>query len=326
MITSTNVPPLELVQNSMVGYGIQILSVTSQGNTTAFGPFTGTGSTIGFNDGLILTTGTALWGNGPVGPNNSPSAGIDNGTGGYGLLSNIVTPTSTFNATVFEINFIPAGDSIFFTFVFGSEEYKEYVGSEYNDVFGFFLTGPDPLGPAYADKNIALIPGSSTPVTINNVNHLTNSQYYVDNENPSPGTYTQYDGYTIPIIVRAAVIPDSTYTLKIAIADVGDARYDSGVLIKLHSFTSGEYIGIETQKTNSFRVYPNPANDFVVIRSNNNDLIETVTITDLTGKIIRSEIFATNEGKINIEDLNSGLYILTISSKSGTNSQKLVVQ
>jgi hypothetical protein len=143
--------PTQLIQNVLLGSGVQLISVTSQGAPGAYGTFNGTSSNIGIANGVILTTGSISGPDGPIGPNNAPNAGIDNGSGGYGLLSNIVSPTQTFNATVFEFTFIPQGDSINFKYVFGSEEYKEYVGSEFNDVFGFFLTGPNPFGPAYND-------------------------------------------------------------------------------------------------------------------------------------------------------------------------------
>jgi hypothetical protein len=239
LFTSGGQTPTQLVQNTLLGSGVQLISVSSQGASVAYGTFNGSSSNIGISSGVILTTGTISGNaNGPIGPNNAPNAGIDNGSGGYGLLNAIVSPTATFNATVIEFTFVPQGDSINFKYVFGSEEYKEYVGSEFNDVFGFFLSGPNPFGPAYVDKNIALVPGSSTPVAINNVNHLTNSGYYVDNEDPSPGATVQYDGFTKPLIAMAAVIPCSMYTIKIAIADVGDPIYDSGVFLEAHSFSS----------------------------------------------------------------------------------------
>ncbi len=237
--TTGGYTPFQLVQDVLLGNGVELISVSSQGANMAFGTFDGSSSNIGISEGVILTTGTISGNlNGPIGPNNASNAGLDNGSGGYGLLSNIVFPTSTFNATVLEFTFIPQGDSINFKYVFGSEEYKEYVGSDFNDVFGFFLSGPNPSGPAYVDRNIALVPGSSTPVAINNVNHITNTGYYFDNESPSPGGTVQYDGFTRPLIAMAAVIPCSTYTIKIAIADVGDPIYDSGVFLEARSFSS----------------------------------------------------------------------------------------
>lgn len=242
----------QLVQNTLLGGGVQLISVTFQGSNNAIGTFNGSSSNIGISSGVIMTTGSISGPDGPVGPNNMPSAGIDNGTSGYGLLDNIVAPTGTFNATVIEFRFIPQGDSINFKYVFASEEYKEYVGSQFNDVFGFFLTGPNPFGPAYNNRNIALIPGTSTPVAINNVNHLTNSSYYVDNEIPM-GTTVQYDGFTKPLIAMAAVVPCEEYVIRLAIGDVGDGIYDSGVFFEENSFSSNG-MDISSSVTGSFSV------------------------------------------------------------------------
>jgi hypothetical protein len=145
--TSGGQTATQLVQNTLLGSGVQLISVTSQGSAGAIGTFNGASSNIGISSGVILTTGTISGNtNGPIGPNNSPSAGLDNGSGGDDPLLGPLIPNNpgTYNATEITFTFIPQGDSINFKYVFGSEEYKEYVGSDFNDVFGFFLTGPNP--------------------------------------------------------------------------------------------------------------------------------------------------------------------------------------
>ncbi len=236
--TSGGLTATQLVQNVLLGGGVQIISVTSQGMPTAMGTFNGSSSNIGLSSGVIMTTGSISGPDGPVGPNSMPNAGIDNGTGGYGLLDAISAPEQTFNATVIEFTFIPQGDSINFRYVFASEEYKEYVNSQFNDIFGFFLTGPKPGGGNYTNQNIAIVPGTpGTAVAINSINHITNTAYYVDNDPPS-GATVQYDGFTRPLTAQASVIPCSTYTIRLAIADVSDGIYDSGVFLEEKSFSS----------------------------------------------------------------------------------------
>lgn len=251
--TSGGQTAFQLVQNTLLGSGVQLVSVNFQGSTNAIGTFNGASSNIGISSGVIMTTGLISGPDGPVGPNNIPNAGVDNGTGGFILLENILdndpNTTQTYNATVITFTFIPKGDSINFKYVFASEEYKEYVGTEFNDVFGFFLSGPNPLGGNYVNTNLALVPGSPTPVAINNVNHLSNTAFYVDNE--SPGLTVQYDGFTTPLIAMAAVIPCSTYTITLAIADVSDGIYDSGVFLEAKSFAS-EGLDVNSTISGSF--------------------------------------------------------------------------
>ena len=145
-----------------------------------------------------------------------------------------------------EFDFIPDADTVKFRYVFGSDEYPEFVCSSYNDVFGFFISGPRPGGGNYLQKNIALVPSTTLPVAINTVNpgvsaggnctSLAYSAYYVDNDS---GLTIQYDGFTKVFTALAPVICNNKYHIKLAIADVGDEAYDSGVFLEARSLNGG---------------------------------------------------------------------------------------
>lgn len=228
---NTTMTPQQLVQNVLVGGGVSISNITYTGHATAIGEFANGGTTnIGLGRGVILASGNIT---NCVGPNNSSGAGTSLGTPGDPTLTAVANQT-TYDAAVLEFDFVPLSDTIRFRYVFGSEEYPEYVNS-FNDVFGFFISGPNPLGGTYSNHNIALIPGTATPVSINNVNHLLNTQYYVNNAN---GLTIQYDGFTTVLTAWARVVPCSTYHIKIAIADAGDGVLDSGVFLEENSFST----------------------------------------------------------------------------------------
>jgi Secretion system C-terminal sorting domain len=323
LISSGGTPALQLVQEVMTGYGIQIQSVTAFGSVNAYGNFNGSNSNIGFDGGVVLTTGEVTGPNGPEGPNDWPSAGIDNGTGGYTLLDNIVSPDVSFNATVFEISFIPTGDSIFLKYVFGSEEYLEYVGSPFKDLVAMFLSGPNPNGGNYTDVNIALTPFTQLPVSINNVNNAVLSLYYVSNES-TVGSTVEYDGFTLPFIARAGVSHDSLYTLKIAVGDVSDGGYDSGVFIEAYSFTSGNYLGAEETTADDFVLYPNPANNYIQIQSPANLPIESYMIMDAMGRIVMTRQASSSGFTIDISSLDAGIYIITMKTDKGLTTKKII--
>lgn len=189
--------------------------------------------------GTIFNTSSGAERLGPHGPNDRTNAGVNNNQPGYGLLTSIVGNT-TFNATVLSFDFVPYAGIVEFRYVFASEEYPEYVGSDFNDVFGFFISGPG-IG---SNVNIARIPGSNVPVTINNVNAGLNSSYFVNNgtgvnaPQNSSGFYIQYDGFTTVLTASANVICGETYRIVLAIADVGDGIYDSGIFLEANSFSS----------------------------------------------------------------------------------------
>lgn len=251
LTTSTAQTPGQLVSNVLVGNGVAVSNIQYTGSNTAIGSFNGAGTNIGLNSGIVMTTGTVTnTPAGPHGPNDDAGAGTDNGVAGNALLNNVAGNT-TYNAAILEFDFVPQADSVQFRYVFASEEYPEFVCSEYNDVFAFFISGPNPGGGNYANQNIALIPGTTVPIAINNVNGgavgssgdasncgafgLSNSAYYVNNAN---GNTIQYDGFTVPIQASAKVVCGATYHLVIAIADVGDGVWDSGIFLEANSLTS----------------------------------------------------------------------------------------
>lgn len=260
--TNSNVSPTTLVQNVLLGGGVVASNISYSGNSNAIGSFNGSSCNIGLGAGVIITTGTvknqtSLLGKqqGPFGPNNLPDAGYDNLHGGNSLLESIVN-ADTYNAAVLEFDFTATGTEVSFRYVFGSEEYPEYVNQGYNDVFGFFISGPNPLGGNYNNTNIARVPGSNSVVSIDNVNSSTNSAYYVNNGdgNTSPQNssayYVQYDGFTVPLTAHANLVCGATYHIKIAIADVGDPIFDSGVFLEEQSFVSHDAVEVTTQTNN----------------------------------------------------------------------------
>ncbi len=225
----------ELAQ-SLVGGGVTVSNVNLTCPNNAFGRFIGVGTGLGIDSGLILTSGTIF---DAPGPNGDSGAGIDNAGPGDALL-NALSSAPTFNACILEFDVVPLSDTLAFNYVFGSEEYLEFVFAGYNDIFAFGISGPGITG----IENMALIPGTMTPVSIDNVNDVSFPEYYVDNGDGFTAPYSvdpfyiQYDGYTTVLQAKRAVIPCNTYTLRLAIADAGDEILDSGVFIEAGSLTS----------------------------------------------------------------------------------------
>ena len=243
-----------LVQNTLLGPGVTVSNINYSGATAAIGRFTANGTNLGINSGVVLTTGTiANNGSGPQGPNNSSNSGVDNNYPGFGALTTQAGAT-TFNAAILEFDFVPYSDTVRFKYVFGSEEYPEYVCSQFNDAFAFFISGPGIPG---GTQNMAKLPSGAT-VTINNVNGgnpggtgsgvgacgASNPAYYVNNGNGSQApyngsnSYIQYDGFTKVLEAVSKVQCGQTYHLIIAIADAGDGIFDSGIFLEANSLTS----------------------------------------------------------------------------------------
>lgn len=233
----------ELVQ-ALVGPNVMIANSTLVSSAVSAGTFTGGSGVVGFDSGVVLSSGDITF---IQGPNLSDSATGNNGLPGDSDLNALIPGYSTYDATILEFDFLCGELSSFtFQYVFTSEEYNEYVNSSYNDVFAFFLDGTD------ISNNIAVVPSfcshSGLPVAINNVNCGNpfsgtgpNCDCYLNNDlDDGGGTIdTEMDGQTLVFYATATVDPDVWHHIKIAIADAGDSVLDSNVLIKGESFDCG---------------------------------------------------------------------------------------
>lgn len=321
--------PTQLVQNVLLGGGISVSNVTFTGGAEMRGTFEGN-SNLGIDTGLVLATGDIAV---AIGPNSFTSHSDGGGVAGDSQLDALIGSTTN-DAAVLEFDFVPSSDTIRFFYVFGSEEYPEYVCSDFNDVFAFFLSGPNPLGGNYVNENLAKIPGTNIPVAINSINpgvagssgtpggctSLAYSSLYNDN---TGGTTIQYDGFTDVLEASANVIACSTYHIKIAIADVTDGSYDSGVFLKAKSFSSPA-VGITAvgssfdstmvegcgYATYTFTRGGDLSNPFTINYLIEGDAINGIDYTDLAGNPIPSSVtFAAGQNSVdlNIDPVNDAL-------------------
>lgn len=285
LITNPGVAPGTLVQNVLLGSGVTVSNISYSGSPIAIGSFDGSATNLGLASGVVLTTGTTQNnGSGPHGPNNSSGSGVDNNVAGNSLLSQQIGGVDTYNAAILEFDFIPYSDTVSFRYVFGSEEYPEYVNAGFNDVFAFFISGPGIAGL----QNIARLP-SGQVVSIDNVNAGSNAALFVNNgdgnsapQNGSP-QYIQYDGFTRVLTAESQVQCGETYHLIIAIADAGDGILDSGIFLEANSLTSKT--PIEITHTLSQDVFNDPdvmaegcVTTTVTLERGPNDLASAMTI------------------------------------------------
>ena len=223
---------------ALVGSGVTISNVTYTGAPIAAGTFKGGASIIGFDSGIVLSSGAV---SNVIGPNCAPDITWVNNTAGDADLTAIIGQ-DTNDAAVLQFNFNPSSPTIRFQYVFASDEYQEFV-FDFNDVFAFFVNG----------QNVALIPQTNTIVSINNVNNGStdhanvgiapvNPSFYLNNDFQIPTMApfnTEMDGMTVVLTATANVRPgDPTNTIKLAIADAIDSVYDSNVFIKGGSLSS----------------------------------------------------------------------------------------
>ncbi|MCS6934541.1 MAG: choice-of-anchor L domain-containing protein [Chitinophagales bacterium] len=246
LTVDTNITAQQMAQY-LAGSGVLISNVQLNCARGAYGKFTGgAGTTLNINQGIVLTSGNALQLPGPSTvfasnqTNDNSDADLD------AILAANPVQTESHDACVLEFDVKVNGDSLKFNYSFGSEEYPNYTCSQFTDLFAFFISGPNPQGGQYVKQNIALIPGTNLPVSINTVNSgtpsgsnspsdcisLAYSNFFIGNST------IVYDGHTTVFEAKIATIPCQTYHLKLAIADAGDQILDSGVMLEAYSFSA----------------------------------------------------------------------------------------
>jgi gliding motility-associated-like protein len=198
----------------------------------SWGYFERGASDFPFERGIILTSGYARNAVGPSGGTNSD--GSWNGDGDLVVLSGGYASN---DATIFEFDFVPFGNEISFNYIFASEEYPNWTCGNYNDAFGFIISGPGITNdPGLNGKNIALLP-NGLPVTINNVNDdfCGDNTYYVG----GPFQDIAFGGRTTPLTAYSEVVPGETYHIRLVISDIYDGLFDSAVFLEAGSFNLG---------------------------------------------------------------------------------------
>ncbi|MGO1544800.1 MAG: choice-of-anchor L domain-containing protein [Gulosibacter sp.] len=222
----------ESLVESLLGDDTEVSNVTFTGDPRGAGVASGFEDVFGIDGGVVLASGAVAGSSSIIlGPNTSDGTSVSLGAPGDTDLDAIVAPNSTRDASVLEFDFVPQSSTITFSYVFGSDEYQEYVDSSFNDVFGFFVNGTN-----YATVNTA---DGVVPVAINSINHKTNSSFYVDNYGENNTNFnTELDGFTVVLTFEAPVNAGEVNHIKLAIADTSDRSRDSAVLIAAGSFKS----------------------------------------------------------------------------------------
>lgn len=275
--------PQNLVNNVLLGAGVTASNVTFNG-----------------------ATGTTMQGNAKnfTATNFPFSSGLYIRTSGGGSISsdpdlNAIATNTVTNGGKLEFDFVAQGNNLSFNYMFASAEYPTFVCSDYNDVFGFFISGPGITGP-YSNNgvNMALIPNTNVPVAINTVNSgsagsagsastcaaqdpnwQANSIYYTTQYASYSGE--SYNGGTVSLPAGITLQCGETYHIKIAVANVGDGALNSGVYLEANSFISDAVQVVVATVTGDTTIYEGctDASIYFIRPSSQNDTTLTINYT-----------------------------------------------
>nr|WP_255802821.1 choice-of-anchor L domain-containing protein [Aestuariibaculum lutulentum] len=234
----------DLIENNLASNCVEISNVTTSLNGIAtgfpsFGSFQSNNTNFPLSQGIILSTGNAA-----SAGNTVISDDLSEGDLTWGTDPDIETAlgtSNTVNATVIEFDFIALSDVIQFNYIFASEEYYANYPCNSSDGFAFLIRESGSTAPY---ENIAVVPGTSTPVTVNNIHSeilgicdAANEQYFAGYNLAN----TNFNGSTTVLTAASNVTPNVQYHVKLIVADqAGDPGYDSAVFIESTTFSDLE--------------------------------------------------------------------------------------
>jgi len=254
-IVIDNNPPYDnptwLVDNILLGGGVVASNHTYQGETSQIGWFDAVNTNLGIDNGIVMCTGDIYaldpinGGGFPPMPNTVTDPDLLAVANSVpGMIGQSFSVSSINDVAILEFDFIPTSDSMEFRYAFGSQEYFAFENTSYNDVFGFFLSGPGIAGPwTNGAVNLAVVPGTTPPLPItissvcNDPPDIMNPQYFVSNQN-GLSIIADADGFTTVLTARALVQCGETYHIRLAIADGSDQGLSSYVWLEAGSFYS----------------------------------------------------------------------------------------
>lgn len=263
----------DYIQTVLLGDNVTVSNITYNGVpadqvNAQVGYFNCQDCVLEIGSGLILSTGDVSGAPGPNDNNESANFGLTNGNDPdlLDIVSQAGSNPNLFDYLIIEFDFVPLGDSIRFSYIWASEEYSDFVvdgPTNFNDFFGFFLSGPGINGP-YSNNaiNLAVIPGTNIPVAIGSLNNGPNNngpceycEYFNANGegfDPDVPSYSDpntvvFDGFTTKLTALSEVTCGETYHIKLAISDVGDGGYSSAVFLEEDSFTSNLVVQVEIE-------------------------------------------------------------------------------
>jgi len=240
---------------------IIVSNLSIKGSPNSFGEFK---CKLDYNDiipeGIIMSNGYVQ---NAIGPNTDTHKSTKVNFMSDPDINRISGNKGCYDTALFEFDLISATDKIQFNFFFASEEYPEYILKNVNDTFIFLVTNTI----TKTSENIAILNGDKNiPITVDYINHKTNSEYYIPNipwnkdtinkykndiaKLELPFTF-QYDGFTKRLNATVTVIPEVKYHFKLGISDVGDQLYDSAIFLEANSLRSiGKMKTLEERITN----------------------------------------------------------------------------
>ncbi|PKQ12034.1 MAG: 2,3,4,5-tetrahydropyridine-2,6-carboxylate N-succinyltransferase [Alphaproteobacteria bacterium HGW-Alphaproteobacteria-1] len=271
---------------TIFGDGVQVISASYTGDRDSSGIYTNGNAispgVVPGDTGVMFSTGDL---NGFTNNNffqsNLSSSTTTTSSGPNGVAGfNAAAGAPTFDAAYLDVNFIPTGDVMTMQFVFASEEYPEFALGAFQDFFGVWING-----------NLVPLSVGDGDIDPNNLNAGSNGNLFIDNTQDQFNT--EMDGFTLTLTLTIPVNSGVMNSIRIGIADVTDANYDSTVLIAANSVQT-TLVAMDDTTT----LFPDGSRILDLLANDVNGTSGTLTITHLNGQAVAAgDIVTLNSGQ-----------------------------
>lgn len=271
--------------NTIFGDGVQVISASYTGDQDSSGIYSN-GNAI--SPGVVPGDTGVMFSTGDLRSftNSGPQSNISNSTTSTSSGPNNVADfnaaagAQTFDAAYLDVDFIPTGNVMTMQFVFASEEYPEFATRAFQDFFGVWVNG-----------NLVPLSIGDGDIDPNNLNAGSNGNLFIDNTQDQFNT--EMDGFTATLTLTIPVNSGQFNSIRIGIADVQDANYDSTVLIAADSVQT-TLVAIDDTTT----LFPDGSKIIDLLSNDVNSTAGTLTITHLNGQpVVAGDIVTLNSGQ-----------------------------
>lgn len=231
---------------------------TNFASSNGIGYFQNANPNFPMQSGVILSTGDVTHASGP---NNSMlNDGAANWPGDSSLESTLLQSgisMNSVNASILEFDFTPISPTFSFEFLFASEEYGNFQ-CQFSDAFAFLLTNTA----TGVTKNLAVVPSTNIPISVVTIRDFlynsscpsANAQYFgaYNGGSAAASAAINFNGQTKLMNASAVLIPNTTYHIKLVIADRSDESSDSAIFISSDTFNIGQdVLGLDLTTANN---------------------------------------------------------------------------
>lgn len=205
---------------------------------------------------------------------------------------------------------------------------------DYSDAFFSLAEGNDAVNPSTGGSSFELNIASSINFSYDNAVYFYDGAVDDFDFMDDSVTYNRNTWYNVTIEKNDTAVEyfingvsKGTYALNSAVNTPNVLLFyhdNYGSAFYIDNMNVSETLGTTDFNANSFKVYPNPAQDEITIVLAHAQVLEAVKIYDMNGRMLKSYQANHINNTFNIADLTAGIYTLEVQSATGTASTQLI--